>query len=529
MADLPNRSEHEARLAREIAAILAQYRSEWETGLDAPQTERSLREKLLGFLLLIFTLGAGTAAGELGIALVADGAARSWANSYGTMLARGVVDAVRRRVQKAQAKDLTGATTLVRDTVDKLVTGNTWTNFAATEITRANTAGGEFSAMVYNIGRVQPTNAPGEGPLVGTPQFDGPAVTPLELPTLPPAEPPNIPEPALAIWHTSQDDRVCPICRPLHGRPRDEWQSVFPLGPPAHPVCRCFIDYQLEAREHVSEAEGVWRTIRGAKVFIQNGRITKGPRALIDKTPDEAESDEKPKRKRKAAASKPDKVNGDSSKPEPKDVGGESSEKKDTSQPKKTNDTYFAETPYTNTDEFKAFFGDSVVTKTKSVEVAPYKWDSVKVPAKVYHGTFADFQQFGDMPSTRTHATAGLGSWFSDSTDYASRVAIDKQKAAGGAASILPVYLSISNPKRYDFFHQLEDDLSAAGGADALRKRLVASGHDGIRIATATTDFPDIASTHWVAFEPNQIKSATGNRGTFSRKSNRIDEQHHGA
>jgi hypothetical protein len=61
------------------------------------------------------------------------------------------------------------------------------------------------------------------------------------------------------------------------------------LGPPAHPVCRCFIDYQLEAREHVSESDGdgVWRTIRGAKVFIQNGRITKGPKELIDNKPDE--------------------------------------------------------------------------------------------------------------------------------------------------------------------------------------------------------------------------------------------------
>ncbi len=246
MADLPNRLEHEAKLSKEIAAILAQHRSEWETGLDAPQTERSLREKLLSLLALIFTLGAGTAAGELGIALVADGASRTWANSYSTMLARGVVDAVRKRVQKARAKDLTGTTNLVRDTVDKLVTGNTWGNFAATEITRANTAGGEFSAMVYNIGRLAPVNAPGEGPIVGTPQLDGPAVTPPELP---PVEPPTIPEPALALWHASTDaqgnpdSKVCPICRPLHGRPRDEWQLVFPLGPPSHGNCRCWIDY----------------------------------------------------------------------------------------------------------------------------------------------------------------------------------------------------------------------------------------------------------------------------------------------
>lgn len=246
MADLPNRTEYEAKLSKEIAAILAQYRSEWETGLDAPQTERTLREKLLGFLALIFTIGAGTAAGELGIALVADGAARSWANSYSTMLARGVVDAVRKRVQKARATDLTQSTTLVRDTVDKLVTGNTWNNFAATEITRANTAGGEFSAMVYNIGRL---NRKSPLPIIGQPIAPEPA--PGEFVPPEPPEEPIIPEPALAIWHASTDaqgnpdSKVCPICRPLHGRPREEWQAVFPLGPPSHIACRCYVDYEV--------------------------------------------------------------------------------------------------------------------------------------------------------------------------------------------------------------------------------------------------------------------------------------------
>lgn len=238
MADLPNRLEHEAELAKQVADILRANQAEWQDGLEAPQTERSLREKLLGLLMLIFTLGAGTAAGELGIALVADGAARSWAGSYSNVLARGVVDAVRKRVAKARAKDVTGAAGLVRDTVDKLIDGNTWGNFAATEITRANTAGGEFSAMVYNIGRV---SRPVGQPIVGEPVV--PDVRPGEL--VPPDEPPAIPEPALALWHTSRDDRVCPVCRPLHGRPREEWQVQFPLGPPAHVACRCFVDYEV--------------------------------------------------------------------------------------------------------------------------------------------------------------------------------------------------------------------------------------------------------------------------------------------
>ena len=252
MADLPNRTEYESQLSQEIAAILARNRAELENpALDAPKSERSLREKLLGLLALIFTLGAGTAAGELGIALVADGASKAWADSYGTWLARTVLTSVRRRVSKAQASDLTGEAGEVAKVLDQVTTPKTWENLAATEITRANTAGGEFTASVYNIGRMRLERGL---PIIGQPitpdDFKPGELVPADAPQKPLDEPPAIPEPALALWHTSRDDKVCPQCRPLHGRPRDEWETTFPLGPPAHIACRCYIDYQLEALEH---------------------------------------------------------------------------------------------------------------------------------------------------------------------------------------------------------------------------------------------------------------------------------------
>lgn len=46
------------------------------------------------------------------------------------------------------------------------------------------------------------------------------------------------------VWHTANDERVCPICEPLHGVKRNE-QGSFGDGytsPPAHPRCRCWID-----------------------------------------------------------------------------------------------------------------------------------------------------------------------------------------------------------------------------------------------------------------------------------------------
>jgi SPP1 gp7 family putative phage head morphogenesis protein len=46
------------------------------------------------------------------------------------------------------------------------------------------------------------------------------------------------------VWITEQDERVCPICQPLHGKRYDSFKSQFPMGPPAHPQCRCTLDYQ---------------------------------------------------------------------------------------------------------------------------------------------------------------------------------------------------------------------------------------------------------------------------------------------
>ncbi len=48
-------------------------------------------------------------------------------------------------------------------------------------------------------------------------------------------------------WRTEQDGKVCPVCKPLDGTTRKVWALKFPGGPPAHPRCRCDIDYQKTA------------------------------------------------------------------------------------------------------------------------------------------------------------------------------------------------------------------------------------------------------------------------------------------
>lgn len=50
--------------------------------------------------------------------------------------------------------------------------------------------------------------------------------------------------PKVAYWITADDDRVCSICGPLHERRQDVWLAVQPVGPPAHPRCRCYLDWR---------------------------------------------------------------------------------------------------------------------------------------------------------------------------------------------------------------------------------------------------------------------------------------------
>ncbi|KKN80776.1 hypothetical protein LCGC14_0325820 [marine sediment metagenome] len=46
------------------------------------------------------------------------------------------------------------------------------------------------------------------------------------------------------FWYTEADERVCPVCAPLHATEREFWQQSIPEGPPAHPRCRCHLTFK---------------------------------------------------------------------------------------------------------------------------------------------------------------------------------------------------------------------------------------------------------------------------------------------
>jgi hypothetical protein len=149
--------------------------------------------------------------------------------------------------------------------------------------------------------------------------------------------------------------------------------------------------------------------------------------------------------------------------------------------------------PIHHTDEgiknFHKWFGDSKVT------------DEHGRPQVVYHGTNANFNEFDINKINPCHG----GHYFSDSSVLSS-------KFAGNYGSVKPVYLKIKNPIRDTF----------RGSGAVMDKSEYRDG--GIFTKSDNTTYAPAGTREIVAFHPNQIKSAIGNSGNFSKDSNKITE-----
>jgi hypothetical protein len=171
-----------------------------------------------------------------------------------------------------------------------------------------------------------------------------------------------------------------------------------------------------------------------------------------------------------------------------------------------------------NTPAFKKWFGDSKVI------------DEDGKPLVVYHGTLRDFTQFRPSAKKATRGGEALrdvgAMFFSANPELASAYsgtsksiltgdffAYPQSSAEGG--NVMPVYLSMQNPLVVDAENQMYTKVE-----DIIRKAKK-DGYDGV-ILKNIIDSPGAAGslrtyehTAYVAFNPNQIKSATGNIGTF--------------
>ena len=156
------------------------------------------------------------------------------------------------------------------------------------------------------------------------------------------------------------------------------------------------------------------------------------------------------------------------------------------------------------TEEFKAWFGDWEYDPDNASKAL----DSQGNPRVLYHGTTADFDTF-DVSEGRTAADV-QGIYLTP----------DYEEAAGYGDNVRAFYVDIKNPADGDTAYEVWKKYYDKGDYEAgikARKELESMGYDGIiRI--------DEPYSEYVAFYPNQVKSAEGNNGDFSTVSDNIYE-----
>lgn len=177
------------------------------------------------------------------------------------------------------------------------------------------------------------------------------------------------------------------------------------------------------------------------------------------------------------------------------------------------------------TPEFKEWFKDSKVVDKKGN------------PLSVYHGTRGNFDVFNTKPTDKEP-----GSHFG-TRKAAEEFTRNYKGEYWDSSNIIPVYLNIKNPVEVsDVFGVVPKKLSnelvskkilteeeakkALGTYYPLTKEEMRAAYEGIVSALKSKGYDgfkytnyaeDRGSTSWVVFDPTQIKSAIGNKGTFDQ------------
>lgn len=173
--------------------------------------------------------------------------------------------------------------------------------------------------------------------------------------------------------------------------------------------------------------------------------------------------------------------------------------------------------PQTDTPEFRRWFGDSKVV------------DENGEPLVVYHGTPDGRFMQHDAVFKGLRERHGMGDgdgafWFARD-EATARTYADERRAfdyQNAESAVVPAYLRMENPLIVDGLGREWREAQRRGRTSDVIAEARAGGHDGVIIRNVRDDYTGfgrgsarIATDTYVVFDSRQIKSATGNRGTF--------------
>ena len=174
-------------------------------------------------------------------------------------------------------------------------------------------------------------------------------------------------------------------------------------------------------------------------------------------------------------------------------------------------------------------FGKGGAVK-KAAEALKTFLEPSKIKQRLYHGTTGDIYEFDPATAAKQtgNPTSYFGTFLSDSPKEAGRYARDWQHGGTYGGNIMPVHAQIKNPypmsyKEYEHYSEAEYNRfiknpskemqdkhrqEAMQEVLARKQQLIDQGYDGIVVKIGGIN-------EYIPFSPNQIKSATGNRGTY--------------
>lgn len=164
-------------------------------------------------------------------------------------------------------------------------------------------------------------------------------------------------------------------------------------------------------------------------------------------------------------------------------------------------------------EAFKAWFGHSKIVNDDGD------------PAVCYHATAADFKKF--IPGGLNPKLSGAAMWFSmDPHNQPAAHNIRTRTGYKDGVHVMPVYIRMERPLVIDDMPSLEWAREVFAKGSREFPQLMASDwvaevthdgeYDGIIFDAVKLGWED-AVVELIVFNPNQVKSALGNSGTFSK------------